>query len=115
MDKKLRRYYGLKQKQKEIEQELAELRSEIISHCKENEVYELEQGGYKAKLVLQERKEFDDHKLYAALPDPVVWRMLSKADNSKISSLVTLGVISGEKIKGTYSIKEVTLLQVDKK
>ncbi|WP_170308013.1 hypothetical protein [Paenibacillus dakarensis] len=115
MDNKLRRYHHLKQKQKEIEQELTELRSEIIDHCRNNEVTELEQGGYRAKLVLQERKEFDDKKLYEALPDPVVWQMLSKADSTKISSLVTLGVISAEKIKDTYSIKQVTLLQVDKK
>lgn len=115
MDKKLKRYHHLKQKQKEIEQELSELRSEIIDHCKECEVSELEFGGYRAKLVLQERKEFDDKKLYEALPDPEVWRMLSKADSTRISSLVTLGVISGEKIKDTYSIKQVTLLQVDKK
>ncbi|MFC7677847.1 hypothetical protein [Paenibacillus sp. GCM10028914] len=115
MDKKLRRYHQLKQKQKEIEQELAELRSEIIDHCKECEVSELEQGGYRAKLVFQERKEFDDKKLYEALPDPEVWRMLSRADTAKISSLVTLGIISDEKIKDTYAIKQVTMLQVDKK
>lgn len=115
MDSKLKRYHQLKQKQKEIEQELAEIRSEIIDHCKEQGVTELEAGSYKARIVLQERKEFDDNKLYEALPDPEVWRMLSKPDPSKIASLITLNVISGETIKDTFAVKSVSLLHVDKK
>ncbi|WP_223066873.1 hypothetical protein [Paenibacillus caui] len=115
MEQKLKRYYQLKQKQKEIEQELSELRSGIMDHCREHGLSELEAGGYKAKLVLQERKEYDDNKLYEALPDPGVWRMLSKPDSSKIASLIKLRVISEEKIKDTFSVKSVTLLQVDKK
>ncbi|MDF2717967.1 MAG: hypothetical protein K0R28_4892, partial [Paenibacillus sp.] len=54
-------------------------------------------------------------KLYEALPDPDVWRLLSKPDTSKIASLVHLNVISEEKLKDTYSVKNVTLLQVEKK
>ncbi len=115
MDKKVKRYYQLKQKQKEIEQEMMELRSEIMNHCTEQGVSELEVGSYKVKIVLQERKEYDDNKLYEALPDPSVWRMLSKSDSSKIASLIKLNVISEEKIKDTFSVKNVTLLQVDKK
>lgn len=72
-------------------------------------------GHYKVKLVQQERKEFDDQKLYEALPDPEVWRMLSKADPSKVASLIKLKAISDESIKGTFSLKNITLLQVDKK
>lgn len=112
---KVKRYYLLKKKQKEIEQELTELRNEIISHCTELGISELEAGNYKVKIVLQERKEYYDTKLYEALPDPGVWRMISKSDSSKITSLIKLNVISEEKIKDTFSIKNVTLLQVDKK
>lgn len=115
MDKKVQRYYQLKQEQKEIERELAELRGEIMSHCAEQGVSELEAGNYKVKLVYQERKEYDDNKLYEALPDPGVWRLLSKSDSSKITSLIKLNVISEEKIKDTFSIKTITLLQVDKR
>lgn len=99
MDKAAKRYYQLKQKQKEIEQELAALRLELISRCQEQGVLELEDGGYQVKLVLQERREYDDQKLYAALPDNELWRMLSKADPSKIASLLKLNVITEEKIK----------------
>lgn len=35
MDKKVKRYYQLKQQQKEAELEMAELRSEILKHCLE--------------------------------------------------------------------------------
>ncbi|BBI35854.1 hypothetical protein [Cohnella abietis] len=115
MDKKVKRYYQLKQKQKEIEQELAELRSEILDHCTGQGVSQLEVGGYKVKIVLQERKEYDDNKLYEALPDPEVWRMLSKSDSSKITSLIKLNVITEDKIKDTFAVKNISLLQVDKK
>ncbi|MNI09994.1 hypothetical protein D3C73_630840 [compost metagenome] len=53
-------------------------------------VSEIELGGYRVKTVFQERKEYDDIKLYEALPDPEVWRMLSKADSSKVASLIKL-------------------------
>ncbi|MOA49133.1 hypothetical protein D3C78_1719820 [compost metagenome] len=77
-------------------------------------VSEIELGGYRVKTVFQERKEYDDIKLYEALPDPEVWRMLSKADSSKVASLIKLNVISEDKIIDTYFVKKVTLLQVDK-
>jgi hypothetical protein len=115
MDKKVKRYYQLKQKQKEIEQEISELRSEILNYCTEQGVSELEIGRYKVKVVLQERKDYDDNKLYEALPDHEVWRMISKSDSAKITSLIKLNVISEEKIKDTFLIKNITLLQVDKK
>lgn len=114
MDSNVKRYFQLKQKQKEIELELSELRGEIIKHCEEQNVFEFETGSYKVKLVLQERKEYDDNKLFEAMPDLEVWRLISKADSSKITSLIKLNVISEETIKDTYSVKNVTLLQVDK-
>ncbi|SDO87284.1 hypothetical protein SAMN04487897_12523 [Paenibacillus sp. yr247] len=115
MDNKVKRYYQLKQKQKEIEQELSELRNDIMTYLAEQDVTELEIGRHKVKIVFQDRKEYDDNKLYDALPDPGVWRMLSKSDSSKITSLLKLNVISEEKIRDTYSVKTVSLLQVDKK
>lgn len=115
MDKKLKQYYQLKQKHKEIEQELQQLRGDILSYCAEQELSEFDAGSYRVKLVRQERKEYDDNKLYEALPDPDVWRMLSKADPSKIASLVKLNVITEEKLKDTYALKDITLLQVDRK
>ncbi|MGF7047675.1 ribosomal protein L29 [Paenibacillus sp. DS2015] len=115
MDKKVKRYYQLKQKQKETEQELGELRNEIMNHCAEQDVSDLEIGSHRVKIVRQERKEYDDNKLYEALPDPGVWRMLSKPDSSKIASLIKLNVISEDAIRDTYSVKNITILQVDKK
>lgn len=114
MDKILMQYYQLKQQQKEVEQQLSELRSEILNHCEAQGALEFEAGEYRVKVVLQERKEYDDKKLYEALPDPEVWRLLSKADSAKISSLIKLNILSEEKLKDTYSIKSVKLLQVEK-
>jgi hypothetical protein len=115
MNLKVRRYYQLKQRQNEIDQELAQLRGEITAYCTEQGATELVIGNYKVKLVVQDRKEYDDNKLYDALPDPGVWRMLSKPDPRKISGLLKLNVISEEKLKDTYTVKTITLLQVDKK
>jgi hypothetical protein len=114
MDKAVRRYYQQKQKQKEIDQELAELRNEILNFLTEQGTNELEVGSHKVKIV-QERKEYDDTKLFEALPDPDLWRMLSKPDTSKIASLLKLNVITEEKLKDTFATKTVRLLQVDKK
>lgn len=115
MDKKVQQYYKLKQKHKEIETELSELRQDILSYCSEQGTSETEIGNYKVKLVTQSRKEYDDVKLYETLSDPEVWRMLSKTDPSKVASLIKLNVISEDKILPTYSLKTITLLQVDKK
>ncbi|WP_179090247.1 hypothetical protein MHI37_09875 [Paenibacillus sp. FSL H8-0548] len=115
MDKAVRRYYLQKQKQKEIEQELSELRNEILTYLTEQGTNELEIGSHKVKVVIQERKEYDDTRLYEALPDPELWRMLSKPDTSKIASLLKLNVITEDKLKDTFATKTVRVLQVDKK
>ncbi|MBA9084253.1 hypothetical protein FHR92_000707 [Fontibacillus solani] len=39
---------------------------------------------------------------------------MSLTDSSKVTSLMKLNVISEDKIKDTYFVKKVTLLQVDK-
>ncbi|MFD0692598.1 hypothetical protein ACFQZT_00675 [Paenibacillus sp. GCM10027628] len=115
MDNKVKRYYHLKQKHKEIEQELSELRNDITAYCAVQGVTELEIGSHRVKIVFQDRKEYDDNKLYETLADPGLWRLLSKPDSSKISSLIKLNVISDERIKDTYSVKTITLLHVEKK
>jgi hypothetical protein len=112
---KARRYFQLKKKQKEIEQELSELRSEIMAYCTEQGLNETDLGNYKVRIIDQERKEYDDNKLYEALPDPQVWRLMSKADPAKISGLIKMNVITEEAIKDTYVTKKVSSLLVDKK
>ncbi len=114
MEKKVQQYYKLKSRQKDIEKELTELRQEILAYCADQRETEKVIGGYRVKLVTQNRKEYDDEKLYNTLADPQVWRLLSKADPSKVASLAKLNVIAEEKLAGTYTVKEVTLLQVDK-
>lgn len=114
MDKTVRRYYQLKKKQKEIEQELTELRGQIIGHCSEQGRSELAIGSYRVRLVAQERREYDDRKLYDALNDAEAWRLVSRADPAKLAGVVKMNVISEEALQGTYATKKVTLLQVEK-
>ncbi|USB34349.1 hypothetical protein [Paenibacillus sp. YPG26] len=115
MDKKVELYFELKQQHKEIEQRLAELRREITGYLGEHNFTELDIGGYKVKLVQQERKEYDENKLYQALPDPELWRLASRPDTTKISSLLKLNVLSETQLQDTYSVKPITLLHVEKK
>lgn len=115
MDRMAERYYEVRQQMKELEQEQAELRQYILDYCREQQSDRLELGDYEIKLVVQHRREYDENKLYETLPDLELWRMLSKPDTGKIASLIKLKVIPEEKIKDTYSVKNVTLVQVDKK
>lgn len=114
MDKTVKRYYDLKNKQKEIEQELSELRGQILRHCSEQGASELAFGSYVVKLVEQERREYDDRKLYDALPDAGVWRLLSRADAGKIAGLVKLNVVNENILQGTYTVKKVCSLSVER-
>ncbi|MBW4080907.1 hypothetical protein [Paenibacillus sp. S150] len=115
MEKKVQQYYKLKIKQKELEKELGELRQDILAYCAEKGETDSEIGSYKVKLVTQNRKEYDDDKLYQTLSDPEVWRLLSKADPAKIAGLTKLNIIQEDNISHTYKVKKVTLLQVEKK
>lgn len=115
MDKVVRRYYQLKKKQKEIERELAELRGQILSYCEEQEQSELAIGSYRVKVVAQERREYDDRKLYEALQDAEAWRLVSRADPAKLAGVVKMNVISEETLQDTYVTKKITLLQVERK
>lgn len=114
MEKKVQHYYKLKAKHKEIEKELAELRQEIVAYCAAQGETDTVIGSYRVKLVTQNRKEYDDEKLYNTLADPQVWRLMSKVDPAKVASLAKLKVIAEDKLADTYTVKEVTLLTVDK-
>lgn len=114
MDKKVQQYYKLKAKQKELEKELAGLRQDILAYFNDSGQTESVIGGYKVKLVTQQRKEYDDDKLYQTLSDPELWRLLSRTDPAKVASLTKLKVIDEAKITHTYEVKTIQLLQVDK-
>jgi hypothetical protein len=115
MTGKVQRYYELKQRQRAIEKELNELRGEITEYCAGQGLTVWDVGSHRVKIVLQDRKEYDDNKLYNALPDPGIWKMLSRADPTKIASLVKLNVLNEERLRQTFAIKTITLLQVEKK
>ncbi|WP_211748583.1 hypothetical protein [Paenibacillus sp. Marseille-Q4541] len=114
MELLLHRYFELKQRKKAIEEELTELRDEIIVQLKEEGLNIIDAGDYSAKLVTQFKKEYDDDKLYKALPDADVWKLISKADSAKIAALLKLKVISEETIEHTYDTKKTDLLIVNK-
>lgn len=114
MEQKVQTYFELKQRQKEIEQQLSILRDEIVAYCGQQGIYETEVGSFRVKTVLQHRKEYDDQKLYASLPDPEIWRLLSKVDSHKLKSLIKLNILSEEQVSPACTVKQVTLLQVDK-
>ncbi|MBB6669628.1 hypothetical protein [Cohnella nanjingensis] len=115
MDKKVERYYELKQQQRELERELGELRLQLIAHAESNGLKGWENGEYRVKIIAQERREYDDHKLYEALPDASLWRLLSSADAAKIAGLVKLEILSEASLRNTYAVKQVSALQVEKK
>lgn len=112
MEQKLARFYELKQLQKEIETELESIRQQILELYPD--AYTLESGGYKLSISFQERREYDENKLYNSLPDPSIWRLMSKADAGKISSLVKLNVISEGVLEGTYEVRSVPYVRVQK-
>ncbi|WP_420831482.1 hypothetical protein [Paenibacillus sacheonensis] len=115
LNEKVRSYFRLKKKQKEIEQELAKLREEILAHCAENDTKSAEFGSYIVKVIPHRRKEYDEAKLFEALPDLELWRLLSSPDTAKIANLVNLNVLTEERLKDTFNVKEVSYLQVERK
>lgn len=115
MDKLLKQYYKLKQQQKELDDQLSGLRTQILAYCAEQGAREVEAGGYKARIVVQERKEYDSERLYAALPDLQLWKLLSKPDPGKINGLLKINAISEAQLAETYDTREVLLLQVERK
>ncbi|MBD3920927.1 hypothetical protein H8B09_19330 [Paenibacillus sp. PR3] len=112
MEETFRQYYELKQQQKQIEQQLETLRNVIIAYCNGNPAGELQAGDYQAKIIVQERREYDDARLFDVLPEADMWRLLSKSDASKVASVVKLNLLSEETLRGTYTNKSVQTLQV---
>lgn len=115
MNKLISRYYQLKQKNKVIEQELSELKEQIVQHMNSEELTEQFIGNYRVKLVQSERKEYHETLLYNALPDPELWRMLSRPDQGKISGLIKVGAIKEDQLKDTFTVKQQVALIIDKK
>ena len=111
----VRKYARLKKRKQEIEAEMSRLRGRIIEFCNREGQNEFQSGSYQVKLVRQERKEYDDQKLYDALADPDVWKLVSKADAEKIAGLLKIGVLTPELLADTYTVKRITLLQIEKK
>lgn len=112
MEEKIARYYELKLIQKQVEEELERLRSEVLANFAIPTSEEI--GSFKLTIRHQERREYDDHLLYQSLQDKEVWRLLSKADPAKISGLLKLNILSEEQLSGTYKIKQVPYIQVQK-
>nr|WP_240353741.1 hypothetical protein [Cohnella algarum] len=105
----------MKKAQKETEEKLASLRAAILAEFDSgNGSSERLVGDYRVKIVVQERREYDDDKLYEALPDPDVWRLLSRADPAKVAALIKLNVITEEAVRGAFAVKKVPALQVDR-
>jgi hypothetical protein len=109
---KLIRYCDLKLQQKKIEEEMEELRKDIVAIHPESAELEIQQ--YTLKIVYQEKKAFDEERLFAALPDPELWKHISKADSSKISALLKAKIITEDMLEGTYTASRVPYLYVHK-
>jgi len=72
-------------------------------------------GTYRVRLVQSERKEYHETLLFNALPDPELWRMLSKPDQGKITGLIKVGALKEEQLKDTFTVKQQVALIIDKK
>lgn len=115
-DQIIKQYATLSSKKTEIEQQLKQLRLQIIEYCKQHQLEDgFESEHYRVKLFQQQRRQYDDQRLYDSLPDRELWRFLSKADASKISSMMQLNMISEKILEGTYTEKSVTILKVEPK
>jgi hypothetical protein len=112
MEPLLARYYELKEKQKQVEQELEKLRIRILESFAE--AGQAREGEYRLTISYQERRNYHDDKLFNALPDPALWRLMSRADPGKISSLLKLKIIQEPLLEGTYELKKVPILRVEK-
>ncbi|MBP1999079.1 hypothetical protein J2Z69_000098 [Paenibacillus shirakamiensis] len=111
----VQRYYALKQQQKEMERELAILREHILAFYGALDVGIVEEvDGYRLKVTLQQRKDYDDLKVYEALPEAGLWRLLSKVDPAKVTSLLKLNILSEHQLAQTFAVRTIPLVQVEK-
>jgi hypothetical protein len=113
MENHLARYYELKETQKRIEDELNQLRGELLEAYEEAGIAET--GEYALTISYQERREYNDDKVFNALPDASLWRLMSKADTGKISSLLKLNVVQEQWLAGTYELRKVPVVRVQKR
>lgn len=113
MEEKLARFYELKQLKKEIDDELDELRQQLLEQI--HEPLKQDYGDYQLRVTYQEKREYDDSKLYNALPDPSIWRLVSKVDPAKITSLLKLNIIGEQVLHDTYEVKKIPYIQVQKR
>ena len=111
-ENKLVRYCALKTEMGRLEDELDALREEIIAAYAEDA--DIRVGGYRLKIIYQEKKQYNEQLLFDALPDPELWKHVSKADPAKISSLIQANVLSEKLIRGTYRVSRTPYLYVDR-
>ncbi|WP_421617476.1 hypothetical protein ACAF76_003680 [Brevibacillus sp. TJ4] len=112
MEQLVARYYELKELQKQVEEELEALRARLLDAYAE--AGQAQEGEYRLSISYQERRDYHDDRLYNALPDPSLWRLMSRADGGKIASLVKLNVIAEPLLSGTYELRKIPVLRVKK-
>jgi hypothetical protein len=98
--------------QKKIDDELEELRNDIITMYQDSEDIEIQD--YTLKIVYQDKKNYNESLIFDSLPDPELWKHVSKVDSSKIAALIKANMISEDMLKGTYTVTRVPYLYVHK-
>ncbi|WP_126428440.1 hypothetical protein [Brevibacillus marinus] len=113
MEELVARMYQLRELQKQVEAELEQLRRDLLARYPAAGKVEL--GDYRLTVTYQERRDYDDERLYQALPDPQLWRMLSSADAGKISSMLKTHLIDESILSGTYAVRRIPVLRITKR
>ncbi|MFC5530928.1 hypothetical protein [Cohnella yongneupensis] len=103
-------YCQLKEEQKRIEDALETLREEIIAAYATDA--ELKLPDYTLKIIYQEKKVYDDQQVFAALPDPELWKAVCRADPTKINALVKSKLLPEQLLEGTYRTTRTAYLYV---
>lgn len=103
-------YCQLKEEQKRIEDALDKLREEIISTYETDAEFKL--PSHTLKIIYQEKKVYDDQALFAALPDPELWKAVCRPDPAKIAALVKTNVLPEKLLEGTYRTTRTPYLYV---
>lgn len=113
METKIARFFELKTHIKQLEEELDQIRRDLLQQYPDPCTMEI--GEYKLVISHQERREYDENRLYNKLPDASLWRLLSKVDPAKVNSMLKVNVINEDTLQDTYQTKKVPLLKVQKK
>lgn len=106
------RYCELKEQRDKLDEELENLREELIAAHAES--CELRIGEYTLKILYQEKRKYMEQQLFDALPDPSLWKHVSKPDGAKISALVRANVLPEKLLQGTYEIVRMPYVYVQK-